>query len=44
MLLVMLGISVLLFGFGFYLGNQIGRTAHIRAHLREARTERISLP
>ncbi len=40
MLLAMIGASALLFWFGFYLGNQIGRTAHIREHLRETREHR----
>ncbi len=30
-----------LFGFGYYLGNQVGRTAHIRADLQRARDANI---
>ena len=30
-----------LFGFGYYLGNQVGRTAHIREDIRRAREANI---
>ena len=30
-----------LFSFGYYLGNQVGRTAHIRDDLRRAREANI---
>ena len=30
-----------LFSLGYYLGNQVGRTAHIRDDLRRAREENI---
>lgn len=39
MLLTILVGSVL-FGFGYYLGDQVGRTAHIREHLRQSRASR----
>jgi hypothetical protein len=31
-----------LFGFGYYLGNQLGRTAHIREDMRRARETNIT--
>ncbi|MEJ2343953.1 MAG: hypothetical protein P8076_07005 [Gammaproteobacteria bacterium] len=34
-LLVPVGLG--LFGFGYYIGNQLGRTEHIREHLRRVR-------
>ena len=30
-----------LFGLGYYLGNQLGRTAHIREDIRRARAENL---
>ena len=36
-ILIFLGISSLLFALGYYLGNQYGRTAHIRDDLHRAR-------
>ena len=33
---------VLIFVFGFYLGNQIGRTEHIRKRLQELRQDEAS--
>lgn len=36
-------IGGLLFSFGYYLGNQIGRTEHIRVRLHTARQHRKSL-
>ena len=32
----------LFFGFGFYIGNQIGRTEHIRRRLQELRQDKAS--
>jgi len=31
--------SAFLFWFGYYVGNQVGRVAHIREHLRNARSQ-----
>lgn len=39
MLLTIL-MGTVLFGFGYYLGDQVGRTAHIREHLRQVRAGR----
>lgn len=39
-MLYILATSVLLFGFGYYLGNQVGKVAHIREHLRNTRSRR----
>lgn len=33
-------IAALLFLFGYYVGNQIGRTEHVRRHLRQVREAR----
>jgi len=32
--------SAFLFWFGYYVGNQVGRVAHIREHLQNARSQR----
>ena len=34
---VFVSIGLGLFGFGYYIGNQLGRTEHIREHLRRVR-------
>jgi hypothetical protein len=33
-------IGALLFLFGYYVGNQIGRTEHVRRHLQQVRDAR----
>ena len=40
-LLILTVIFSALFSVGYYLGNQFGRTAHIRDDLRRAREENI---
>ncbi len=40
-LLVLSVILVSLFGLGYYLGNQFGRSAHIREDLRRARESNV---
>lgn len=30
-----------LFTFGYYIGNQLGRTAHIRASIQDARERKV---
>lgn len=35
--------AIVLFILGFYVGNQIGQTAHIRAHLADTRFERQTI-
>lgn len=39
-MLVTILVGAVLFGFGYYLGDQMGRTAHIREHLQTARAAR----
>ena len=39
-MIILLALSLFcaaLFGFGYYLGNQLGRTAHIREDIQRAR-------
>jgi len=49
MLLVAVGISVsavigyILFKLGFYIGNQMGQTQHVRDHLEETRSQRQTM-
>ena len=33
--------SILLFGFGYYIGNQIGKVAHVREQLHRNREQSI---
>lgn len=40
-LLILMIIFAALFATGFYLGNQLGRTAHIRDDIRRAREANI---
>jgi len=40
-LLVLSAVLVSLFGLGYYLGNQIGRSAHIRDDIRRAREANV---
>ncbi|MFO7603121.1 MAG: hypothetical protein R6X06_04815 [Gammaproteobacteria bacterium] len=37
-IVLVLTVSSLLFALGYYLGNQYGRTAHVRDDLRRARS------
>ena len=41
LLLVIAGICAGLFFLGYYLGNQLGRTAHIRENLQRARDRQL---
>lgn len=41
MLLVLALVCSALFGLGYYLGNQLGRTAHIREDIQRAREMNI---
>ena len=43
-LMYLLFLGSLLFGFGYYLGNQIGRTEHIRDHLRKVSEQKTYPP
>jgi len=40
-LVILMIIFAGLFGLGYYLGNQVGRTAHIREDIRRARDANI---
>lgn len=40
-LMILMVIFAGLFGIGYYLGNQVGRTAHIREDIRRAREANI---
>jgi len=34
--------SLFIFGFGYYIGNQIGGTAHIRSRLNASNSEQLT--
>jgi len=39
-MMTVLAAGLVLFVFGYYVGNQIGKVAHIRQHLQDVRKDR----